>query len=204
MTLDPRAQLPLDEQAAALRAALSENATLLAVLERAASLELSGLYVTAGAVFQTVWNVVSGRPAEAGIKDYDVFYHDGTDLSWDAEDEVIRRAGEVFGDLGVAVEVRNEARVHLWYEARFGIPCPPFRSSEDAIDHFAATTCCVGVRAERSGAWRVYAPHGLGDVFGMVVRPNPLLAPRAVYEAKAERWSREWPRLRVLPWPEHG
>lgn len=29
----------------------------------------------------------------------------------------------------------------------------------------------------------------------------PVLAPRAVYEAKADRWLREWPGLTVEPWP---
>jgi hypothetical protein len=42
--------------------------------------------VTAGCLFQTVWNVVTDRPPTSGIKDYDIFYFDGTDLSWEAED----------------------------------------------------------------------------------------------------------------------
>ncbi|UTM39247.1 hypothetical protein MX572_11190 [Rhodococcus pyridinivorans] len=36
----------------------------------------------------------------------------------------------------------------------------------------------------------------------MVLRPNPVLAPRNVYEAKARRWQVELPRLVVEPWPE--
>ncbi len=47
----------------------------------------------------------------------------------------------------------------------------------------------------------MYAPHGLSDVFGLVVRPNHVLAPRAVYEAKTERWRQQWPELTVLEWP---
>jgi uncharacterized protein len=35
----------------------------------------------------------------------------------------------------------------------------------------------------------------------LVLRPNPVLAPQHVYEAKAARWSRQWPELTVLPWP---
>lgn len=58
-----------------------------------------------------------------------------------------------------------------------------------------------GVRPEPGGEWRVYAPHGLSDVFNLVVHPNPVLAPREVYEAKAARWKEEWPQLTVLPWP---
>ncbi|WP_030870802.1 nucleotidyltransferase family protein [Streptomyces sp. NRRL S-37] len=194
-------RLPLDEQLAALKSTLSRNETLLEVLDRTAVLDLPGWYLTAGCLFQTVWNVVTGRPPTEGIKDYDVFYFDDRDLSWEAEDAVIRTAAETFADLPAEVEVRNEARVHLWYEQKFGVPCPPHTSTEAAIDSFAATTCCLGVRLEPGGRWRVYAPHGLSDVFGLVVRPNPVLAPRAVYEAKTARWRRQWPELTVLEWP---
>ncbi|MFC9846023.1 nucleotidyltransferase family protein [Streptomyces sp. NPDC060223] len=195
------ARLPLVEQIDALRSALSQNTDLTDVLTRAATLELPGWYVTAGCLFQTVWNVRTGRPPTNGIKDYDIFYFDDADLSWEAEDAVIKAGHEVFAGLPAEVEIRNEARVHLWYEQKFGVPCPPHDSTEAAIDSFAATTCCLGVRLEPGGSWRVYAPHGLSDVFNLVVRPNPVLAPREVYEAKAARWQDEWPELTVLPWP---
>lgn len=154
-------------------------------------------------MFQTVWNVVTDRPAGEGIKDYDLFYFDDSDLSWDAEDEVIQAGSKAFHDLPAEVEIRNEARVHLWYEKHFGVPCPPYTSTEAAIDSFAATTCCLGIRLEAGDHWRVYAPHGLADVFNLVVRPNPVLAPRSVYEAKTRRWREQWPELTVLDWPEH-
>ena len=38
-------------------------------------------------------------------------------------------------------------------------------------------------------------------MFNLIVRPNPLLATREVYEAKTARWQRLWPELTVLPWP---
>ena len=53
----------------------------------------------------------------------------------------------------------------------------------------------------------MFAPFGLADLFAMHVRPNPILAPAAVYEAKTKRWVQEWPQLTVLPWPtdvNHG
>ncbi|MFF4550400.1 nucleotidyltransferase family protein [Streptomyces sp. NPDC001435] len=194
-------RLPLVEQLDGLRSVLSQNEVLTDVMTRAATMELPGWYVTAGCLFQTVWNVVTDRPPTSGIKDYDIFYFDGTDLSWEAEDAAIKTGQEVFAGLPAKVEIRNEARVHLWYEQKFGVPCPPHESTEAAIDSFAATTCCLGVRLDPGGGWRVYAPHGLSDVFNLVVRPNPVLAPREVYEAKAARWRDEWPELTVLPWP---
>ncbi|SFR23538.1 hypothetical protein SAMN04488564_10724 [Lentzea waywayandensis] len=198
------ARLPVDEQADALRSVLARNEVLVEVLRGAAGLDLPGWYLTAGCVFQTVWNVVTGRSPTDGIRDYDLFYFDDSDLGWDAENEVIQAGERAFADLPAVVEIRNEARVHLWYEDHFGVPCAPYTSTEAAIDSFAATTCCLGVRLETNGKWRVYAPHGLADVFNLVVRPNPVLAPRAVYDAKTTRWRGQWPELTVLPWPEQA
>lgn len=194
-------RLFVDEQVEALRDVLSRNEVLTDVLAGAAELRLPGWYLTAGCVFQTVWNVVTGRPATEGVLDYDLFYFDASDLSWEAENAVIQAGRARFADVPATVEIRNEARVHLWYEEKFGVPCPPHDSTESAIDSFAATTCCVGVRIDPDGRWRVYAPHGLSDVFNLVVRPNPVLAPRDVYETKTARWRQQWPTLTVLPWP---
>lgn len=172
------------------------------LLERGNRLGVADWWLTAGAVFQTVWNVIDGRAPQSGINDYDLFYFDADDLSYEAEDAVIRRAAELFADLDATVEVRNEARVHLWYEAHFGVPAAaPFTSVKDAIDHFASTTCCFALTTEVSGDIAVYAPYGYDDLFAKRVLPNPALAPRDIYEAKARRWLQEWPSLEVIPWP---
>jgi uncharacterized protein len=172
--------------------------TVGAVLSRGPALGVDDWWLTAGLLFQTVWNALTGRPAGTGIRDADLFYFD-PDTSWTAEDAVIRAGAAAFADLPVPVEIRNEARVHLWYADRFGTPAPPFASCFEAIDSFAATCCAVGVTLD-GGRPRVYAPLGFEDLFGLVVRPNRRLAPRHVYEAKAARWKEHWPELTVLPW----
>ena len=194
-------RLPIDEQLEHFQAALRRNSTLTEVLARAADLDLPGWYLVAGCLSQTVWNVITGRPPETGIRDYDLGYFRSTDLSWEAEDAVIQAGHRIFRDLPVPVEIRNEARVHLWYEEKFGVRCEPYESTEAAIDTFEATAACLGVRLDLGGRWRVYAPYGFSDVFNLVVRPNPVLAPRSVYETKAARWRAHWPALTVLPWP---
>ena len=201
MTAERAGRLPLHEQVRHFRRSLYRNGTLVTVLGRAAAMDLPGWYLVAGCLYQTVWNVVTGRPAEAGILDYDLAYFDGSDLSWAAEDAVIQAGAAVFDGLPAPVQIRNQARVHLWYEQKFGVRCPPHTSTEAAIDTFEATTACLGVRLEAGERWRIYAPHGLSDAFNLVVRPNPVLAPRDVYEAKTTRWRRQWPQLTVLPWP---
>jgi hypothetical protein len=130
-----------------------------------------------------------------------VNYYDGFDLTWEGEDRVIRRARALFADVAEPIEVRNEARVHLWYPHKFGVPCPPYPSTEAAISTFPSTSSCFGIRPGATGL-EIYAPYGFSDLFGLRTRPNPILAPRAVYAAKTMRWKRQWPELTVLPWPD--
>ncbi|MFK4299221.1 hypothetical protein ABH924_004402 [Arthrobacter sp. GAS37] len=166
-------------------------------------LGVSDWWLTAGALFQTVWNVLEGRDPRAGIRDYDLFYFD-EETSYEAENAVILRARELFKDLGVDVEVRNEARVHVWYEEHFGVPAIPFTSTTDAVDQFAAKSCCFAVTSDDAGSLTTHAPHGYDDLFARKIVPNPVLAPREVYETKTRRWRTEWSTLTVLPWPTDG
>ena len=168
------------------------------ILERLPALDLPDAWLVSGSLFQTVWNAITGRELLHGIKDYDVFYFD-PDLSWEAEDRVIRRCTLTFADLGASVEVRNQARVHLWYRAKFGTDYPPLRSTTEGIDRFLALACMVGV-SPRGTDFAVYAPHGFADIEAMIVRPNRRSNfRRELYEEKAARWKTLWPELKVLP-----
>ena len=107
---------------------------------------------------QTVWNVLTGRAVDYGINDYDVFYFD-PDTSWAAEDAVIRRLAARSPSRGVTVEARNQARVHLWYPEKHGLPYPPLRCSTEGIDRFLTRNTQIGIRRTRDG-YEVYAPDG--------------------------------------------
>ena len=120
------------------------------ILARLSELALGDAWLVSGCLFQTVWNVLDGHEPVRGIKDYDIFYFD-PDTSWEAEDKAIKAARALFADLSVEVELRNQARVHLWYEQKFDVPCPQFRSACDGIDHFLNTFSMVARRRRRSG-----------------------------------------------------
>ncbi|WP_241665435.1 nucleotidyltransferase family protein [Teichococcus oryzae] len=164
-------------------------------MARLPALGLRQGYLTAGCMFQAVWNHRAGRPPGWGVNDYDVFYFDDRDLSWEAEDRVIRRAAALFRDLPARVELRNQARVHLWYERRFGVPGPVLRSSRAGIDRYPVACTCVGI-ALADGA--LYAPQGLNEIWEGVLRMNPRNPHRGMFRAKAENYRRRWPFLRVL------
>jgi hypothetical protein len=203
---------PAKRQAAVFAASVLRNPMIRAVLERLAPLDLPQWALTAGCVFQTFWNLAVDAPPAAvaesggadpmaGIRDYDMFYFDASDLSYEAEDAVIRRCQAACADLDIELEPRNEARVHLWYGDKFGIGIEPYRDVIHAISSFAAPCCAVGLRLDRDGRLTVLAPCGLDDLFTLTMRPNPIgIAPRHVYETKAARWSATWPQLNVLPW----
>lgn len=191
---------PLQVQAASLWDALAENPVVQALLDVAAEMQLPDWYLGASGVSQTVWNLCHGFDPAAGIRDYDLVYFDSTDLSdesrRDTEDEVARRVAE----FGITVDVHNEARVHLWYQKRFGKRIEPYRSTEDAIATWPTTASAVGVRRDRDGRTAVFAPFGLSDLFGMVARPNKAIVSREIYEEKVSRWAARWPRLTVISW----
>lgn len=168
------------------------------ILDRLPQLGLSDAWLVSGALFQTVWNVHTGRDPQYGIKDYDIFYFD-PETSWDAEDAAIRKGRAVFADVTADIEVRNQARVHLWYTEKFGTPYSPLLQATDGIDRFLMHAAQVGI-CRTDEQCDVYAPHGFDDVENMIIRPNRTAnySP-ALYLAKAERWKALWPGITVLP-----
>ena len=168
-----------------------------AIADELFRLALPDAWIVSGCLVQTVWNVQTDRAVDYGIADYDVFYFD-PDISWEAEDAVIRKLADACEGLGAKVEARNQARVHLWYGEKHGLPYPPLQSSAEGIDRFLTKTTRVGIRRTREG-YDVYALDGFDDVAGMIVRPNPgANFSAANYAKKAARWKALWPEITVL------
>ncbi len=176
-----------------------EAASLMQVLRRARDLDLPDWLIFSGAVYQRVLNRLTGRGADYGIKDYDLGYFDAADLSYEAEDAVIRRVAAAFEPpLREIVEVRNQARVHLWFESKFGEPYTPLSSSAEALTRFVSPLFAVAVRLEADDQLRIMAPFGLEDLFALRLRPNPL-RPTGGFARTAAAAVARWPEIRVEP-----
>ena len=167
-------------------------------LERLAVLDLPSWYLGGGCIAQTVWNVAHLNPPTTGIDDFDIAYFD-VDLSARAENEVVACVRDLLSDLPVRPDVKNQARVHLWYASRFGYEIRPYRSCEDALATWPTTAAAVGVRRVE-GALLVEAPFGMDDLLNLVVRPNRVQITPDIYAAKVDRWRTVWPLLQILPW----
>lgn len=181
-----------------LQEILSQSPVLAEILRETPVLGLENYYIGAGCICQTVWNFQNGLDPMYGISDVDLAYFDG-DLSYEKEDAVIRRAKQKFSALPVALDVKNQARVHLWYRDRYGYDLPPYTSVEQAIGTWPTTATAVGVRLEGSGL-TVCAPFGLNDLFGQIVRPNKVQITEETYRKKCEKWGLKWDTLTVIPW----
>jgi hypothetical protein len=175
--------------------------SLMHVLTTARSLDLPDWLVFSGAVYQPVLNHLTGRASDYGIKDYDLAYYDDADLSYQAEDAVIRRVAASFDEkLRSLVEVRNQARVHLWFEAHFGEPYAPLSCTAEALERFASATFAIGVRLDRNDRLHIEAPFGLASLFALRLRPNPR-RPTRHFERACADVTRRWPELVVETGP---
>ena len=175
---------------------------LMQLLASIRGVRLAQWRLVAGCLYQTVWNVLTGRKRGTGIKDYDLIYFDDSDLSWAAEDRVIRVVAAATRGCVGPVEVRNQARVHLWFEARFGTAYPQLYSADEAIRRYASIVHAIGVRLEYDDRLDVVAPFGLDDLFSMVIRPNYALENAVSHMRKARRAKAIWPEIIVVPWNE--
>jgi hypothetical protein len=92
-------------------------------------------------------------------------------------------------------QVRNQARMHLKHGD------PPYRDVADGMRRWLETATAVGVQLQADGGIEVLAPHGLGDLLGLVCRPTAAGRSRPdQYRTRVEGkgWRQRWPGLRVI------
>ncbi len=189
---------PMNPQEKELIEIISQNHVIMDILKKTPALKMKDWYLGAGCISQTVWNFKSGFDLNNGISDYDLVYFDDSDTSYEGEDKYIQEGKKLFGD--IPVEIRNQARVHLWYKDHFGNSIDPHISVEDAISTWPTTATAVSVRIEEDGIFKVFAPFGLDNLLSMTVRANKVKITEEIYMKKVNRWIKIWPNLIVIPW----
>jgi hypothetical protein len=175
-----------------VRAAIAGHPWSMAVLRAAAILNLPDWAIGAGFVRNRVWDALSGLDRPTPLGDIDLIYHDLHDATPARDTALERRLGTLMP--GVKWSVKNQARMHL----RNGDA--PYRSTEDALRVWIETPTCVAVRLGEDERVEVIAPHGLGDLLAMVVRPTP--RGRVRFDDYRRRiavknWAALWPALRI-------
>jgi hypothetical protein len=192
-----RTQERKSELARRLTEIVRASPALMHVLTTVRALGLPDSLVMSGAVYQPVLNHLTRRAPDYGVRDYDLGYFEAADISYDAEDVVIRRVAAAFDEpLKSTVEVRNQARVHLWFEAHFGEAYTPLSSTAEALERFVSPMFAVGVRLDEGDRLHIAAPFGLQDLFTLKLRPNPR-RPFGGFDRVAASVLRRWPEISV-------
>lgn len=188
----------LSQQIQELQQILQDNHPLYHVIEESQNLNLPEYYIGGGCIAQTIWNYQNGNPLLNGINDIDLICFDH-DLSQESENVVIQMIQRRFSDCPLQIDIKNQARVHIWYKDHFGYEIKPYVSAESAINTWPTSATSVGVRLSNNHL-QVYAPFGLNDLFSQIVRPNKAQITEVIYNKKANKWLQTWPSLIVIPW----
>lgn len=188
----------LNTQKEILFSILSKNTILFEILKEAQDLGLENYYIGAGCICQTIWNYQNNLDLMYGISDVDFVYFDN-DLSYEKEDLIIKQIEKKFSHLPVKIDVKNQARVHLWYKEYFGYNLTPYKSLEDSINTWPTTATSIGVRLI-DDKFIVYAPFGLNDMFGQIIRANKTQITKETYQKKCEKWLGKWDTLKITEW----
>jgi uncharacterized protein len=150
-------------------------------------------FLVGGCVYQTIWNYVTDRDLDYGIKDYDVHYWDD-DITKEKEERISTNLNNQLQEMGLKVEVANQARVHLWFEKKFSSKGIPFTSLKQAMITHPFTVMCVGLNRHE-----VYAPYGFEDIFSMTAKYNPTThIPVNHVLDKLNSWRSRWPELNIV------
>jgi uncharacterized protein len=168
------------------------------LLRAGKSLGLRSWCIGAGAVRNLVWDHLHGFKEATKPDDVDLVFYEASNLSRELEQllESKLKAAEP----AVGWEVVNQASVHQWLSQSTGKTARPFQSLAEGIASWPEVATCVGLSLSASEKVEVIAPHGLADLFDLVVRWNPERVPKEVYLKRVakKRFSERWPRVKVL------
>lgn len=176
-----------------------ETPWFMEALVAARQLALPEWCIGAGAVRNLVWDSLHGKSSPSPLADVDVAYFDATDTSPQRDQELQGRLQAL--DPRFPWEVTNQAGVHQWFEEYFGHAVEPLCSLEEAVASWPEFATAVGISLGPDNALQVIAPHGLEDLFAIVVRRNPARVSVETYRQRIaqKRYRERWPQVTVVP-----
>lgn len=151
-------------------------------------------YIAAGAIRNTVWDVLEQGQAREPHGDVDVVYYDPSESARDWKQALAERASQF------QWEVTNQATVHRWQGRALGRELSPYSSVADALRAWPETATAVAARLLPSEEIAVLAPFGLQDLFGRLVRRNELTPDGGAFARRvaAKQWSQRWANVRIV------
>lgn len=175
-----------------------DSAWFMSALKAARSLKLADWCIGAGVLRNLVWDHLHDHEQSTVGNDIDLAYFDPSDLSRDRDIGLENQLDKIFP--GRKWDVVNQAGVHLWYPRPLGQKVEPFGNLADALATWPEYATCVGIRLEQDDTLTILAPHGLEDLFGLIVRHNPSrITPTDFRNRLTEkRFEERWPLVKIV------
>tara|TARA_R110001606_G_scaffold397010_2_gene572342 strand:+ start:6054 stop:7151 length:1098 start_codon:yes stop_codon:yes gene_type:complete len=152
----------------------------------------SGLYLGGGVVRNSVWDFLHGYPRSTPVDDVDVVYFNKLNSS-KVHDTKLESILESHAS-NLKWSVKNQARMNI-----FNNECEYF-TMEDAVSKWPETATSIVIRLDESGRIIIIKPHGLSDLFRLIVRPTPHFSDkkqRIVDRMTTRKWLSIWPKLKT-------
>lgn len=179
---------------------IKRNKSLFEVIEIASFSQKEKFYIGAGAIAQTIWNSIFGNDLNYGIEDVDIVYFNRKDISNTGENITKVHLTQLLNHTLYSIDIKNQARVHLWYKDKFGYDIEPITSMINAVNRWPTTCTSISLRLDNNKNLEVYAPFGLDDLFLGIVRPNKKQITEEIFNKKVRKWLSKWPDLKIIPW----
>jgi uncharacterized protein len=126
------------------------------------------------------------------LNDIDVIYFDKAHLSWDIDEAYESKLRSIVNRYNWSV--KNQARMHIRNKHL------PYESIDEALREWPEVCTAVAMRLNADNSWTVIAPHGLEDLFSLIIRKSPSFTDRDYFLNRIDRkgWTNRWSKLKIV------
>jgi uncharacterized protein len=164
---------------------------MIKILKIVRNLDLNDCWVGAGFARNKIWDIKHGKKVRTKLNDIDVIYFDKSKLSKENDLQIENELNKL--NLNLKWSVKNQARMHL----RNGQN--KYKNCNHAISFWPETATSIAIRLNSNNKVEHIAPHGLNDLFNLLVKPTPKFNLN-IYNSRVEskRWKEIWNKLKII------
>lgn len=178
---------------------IEKDSWMMEILNAVGALHLPDWWIGAGFVRGKVWDHLHDYKTRTPLPDIDVIYFDPKDFKKDemrSESTKMENRYEV--ELSKLIpdakwSVTNQARMHVFHKGD-----NPYNNSTEALSRWVETATCIGVSVDQSNKLKLTAPHGIGDLVNLKLRPvsnTPEGLKTFQERIRVKNWLTLWPKL---------
>jgi hypothetical protein len=168
---------------------ITKDELIIETLSIVKNLKLNDCWVGAGFIRNKVWDILH-EIKTTKLNDIDVVFFDETNVSEKLEKEIEQKLTEI--NPKVKWSVKNQARMH------FRNNHLKYSNTENAISYWPETATAIAARLDSNDKIEILAPHGLNDLFNLIVKPTPnfdlIVFQKRINE---KQWEKQWRNLKL-------